>query len=283
MPEDEKSWKDMFVIFATASGNIRRNRLSDFESIKANGKIAMKLNDGDSLISVQVASEDDDVLLAASGGNSIRCPVSDVRVFSGRTSTGVRGIKLKAKDEVISMSIVRHVDFKTEERDMYLKLQSARRRVARGEGDGDLVTDPAAAGLDQGRFDEMEAMEEFILTITVNGYGKRTSAYEYRIAGRGGQGITNIETSKRNGNVIASFPVASSDQLVMVTDGGQLIRTTVVDIRIAGRTTQGVTLFKTSKGESVVSVSRLTEEDEEEQEDQGNDNPDTSSEKAKQE
>ncbi len=262
MPEDEKAWKDMFVIFATASGNIRRNRLSDFESIKANGKIAMKLNDGDSLISVLVATEDDDVLLAASGGKSIRFPVTDVRVFSGRTSTGVRGIKLKEKDEVISMSIVRHVDFKTEERDTYLKLQSALRRVARGEADDEIVTDPVAAGLGQERFDEMEAMEEFILTVTVNGYGKRTSAYEYRIAGRGGQGITNIETSKRNGNVIASFPVTSADQLIMVTDGGQLIRTTVVDIRIAGRTTQGVTLFKTSKGESVVSVSRLTEDDE---------------------
>ncbi len=274
MPEDEKAWKDMFVIFATSSGNIRRNRLSDFESIKANGKIAMKLNDGDGLISVQVATEDDDVLLAASGGKSIRFPVTDVRVFSGRTSTGVRGIKLKAKDEVISMSIVRHVDFKTEERDAYLKLQSARRRVARGEGEGEgeLVTDPVVTDLGQERFDEMEGMEEFILTVTVNGYGKRTSAYEYRIAGRGGQGITNIETSKRNGNVIASFPVTSTDQLIMVTDGGQLIRTTVVDIRIAGRTTQGVTLFKTSKGENVVSVSRLTEDDETE-EDEGGDSP----------
>ncbi|MCK5166135.1 MAG: DNA gyrase subunit A, partial [Rhodospirillaceae bacterium] len=222
----------------------------------------------------QVATEDDDVLLAASGGKSIRFPVADVRVFSGRTSTGVRGIKLKAKDEVISMSIVRHVDFKTEERDAYLKLQSARRRVARGEGEGEgeLVTDPVVTDLGQERFDEMEGMEEFILTVTVNGYGKRTSAYEYRIAGRGGQGITNIETSKRNGNVIASFPVTSTDQLIMVTDGGQLIRTTVVDIRIAGRTTQGVTLFKTSKGENVVSVSRLTEDDETE-EDEGGDSP----------
>ncbi|MDH5189569.1 MAG: DNA gyrase subunit A, partial [Rhodospirillaceae bacterium] len=217
MPEDEKTWKDMFVIFATASGNIRRNRLSDFESIKANGKIAMKLNDGDRLISVQVATEDDDVLLAASGGKSIRFPVSDVRVFSGRTSTGVRGIKLKDKDEVISMSIVRHVDFETEERDSYLKVQSARRRMARGESDDELVTDPTKLGLTVERFAEMENMEEFILTITVNGYGKRTSAYEYRIAGRGGQGITNIETSKRNGNVIASFSVANADHLVMVT------------------------------------------------------------------
>ncbi|MDH5489572.1 MAG: DNA gyrase subunit A, partial [Rhodospirillaceae bacterium] len=265
MPEDEKTWKDMFVIFATASGNVRRNSLSDFESIKANGKIAMKLNDGDRLISVQVATENDDVLLAASGGKSIRFPVSDVRVFSGRTSTGVRGIKLKDKDEVISMSIVRHVDFATEERDNYLKIQSARRRMARGESDDELITDPTKLGLSAERFGEMESMEDFILTVTTNGFGKRTSAYEYRIAGRGGQGITNIETSKRNGNVVASFPVASADHLVMVTDGGQLIRTTVEDIRIAGRTTQGVTLFKTSKGESVVSVSRLSEDGEDEE------------------
>ncbi|MDH5773030.1 MAG: DNA gyrase subunit A, partial [Rhodospirillaceae bacterium] len=203
MPEDEKTWKDMFVIFATASGNVRRNSLSDFESIKANGKIAMKLNDGDRLISVQVATENDDVLLAASGGKSIRFPVSDVRVFSGRTSTGVRGIKLKDKDEVISMSIVRHVDFETEERDNYLKIQSARRRMARGESDDELITDPTKLDLSVERFGEMENMEDFILTVTTNGFGKRTSAYEYRIAGRGGQGITNIETSKRNGNVVA--------------------------------------------------------------------------------
>ncbi len=263
MPEDEKTWNDMFVLFATATGNVRRNRLSDFESIKANGKIAMKLNKGDRLISVRVATEDDDVLLAVSGGKSIRFPVSDVRIFSGRTSTGVRGIKLKEKDEVISMSILHHVDFSTEERDAYLKVQSARRRKASGENDdAELVTNPVDAGLEEARFNEMEAGEEFILTVTENGYGKRTSAYEYRIAGRGGQGITNIETSKRNGHVVASFPVSQADQLVMVTDGGQLIRTPVDDIRIAGRSTQGVTLFKTAKGEHVVSVTPLSDDDE---------------------
>ncbi|MCK5445706.1 MAG: DNA gyrase subunit A, partial [Rhodospirillaceae bacterium] len=189
---------------------------------------------------------------------------TDVRIFSGRTSTGVRGIRLKGKDEVISMSILRHVDFETEERDLYLKVQSARRRAASGENGDELITDPTKAGLDEARFADMQTNEEFILTITDDGFGKRTSAYEYRIAGRGGQGITNIETSKRNGHVIASFPVHRDDQLVMVTNGGQLIRTTVVDIRIAGRSTQGVTLFKTSKGEEVVSVTRLSEDDEEE-------------------
>ena len=271
LPEDEETWNDMFVMFATASGGVRRNSLSDFTNVMANGKIAMKLDDGDRLIGVQVCSESDDVLLAAKNGKCIRFPVSKrddngnekgVRVFASRASTGVRGMKLAKGDEVISMSIVRHVDFETEERDTYLKVQSARRR-AEGESDGeDLITDPTQLGLSAERFAEMEAMEDFILTITENGYGKRTSAYEYRIAGRGGQGITNIETNKRNGSVVASFPVEQSDQLVMVSDGGQLIRTTVVDIRIAGRNTQGVTLFKTADDEHVVSVTRLSEDEE---------------------
>ncbi len=271
LPEDEDTWGQMFVMFATASGGVRRNALSDFTNVMANGKIAMKLDEGDRLVGVQVCSEQDDVLLAAKNGKCIRFPVSKkddsgnekgVRVFASRASTGVRGMKLGKGDEVISMSIVRHVDFETEERDAYLKVQSARRRAASGEGDGEeLITDPTQLNLPEERFTELEAQEEFILTITENGFGKRTSAYEYRIAGRGGQGITNIETNKRNGNVVASFPVEQSDQLVMVSDGGQLIRTTVVDIRIAGRNTQGVTLFKTAEDEHVVSVTRLSDDD----------------------
>jgi len=225
------------------------------------------------LVGVQVCTEADDVLLAAKNGKCIRFPVSKkdeagsekgVRVFASRASTGVRGMRLAKGDEVVTMSILRHIDFLTEERDAYLKIQSARRRAAglsgdENEGGEDLVTNPTQLGLSEDRFAEMEAMEDFILTITENGFGKRTSAYEYRIAGRGGQGITNIETNKRNGSVVASFPVEQDNQLVMVSDGGQLIRTTVVDIRIAGRNTQGVTLFKTAKGEHVVSVTRLTE------------------------
>lgn len=264
LPEDESSWDDMFVMFATASGNVRRNSLADFVNVKANGKIAMKLDEGDRLVGVRVCSEDDDVLLAAQHGKCIRFSVGDVRVFQSRASTGVRGMKLKGDDKVISMSILRHVKFDTEERDAYLKVQSARRRAAGAEGEAgeDLVTDPTQLGLSEERFAELEANEEFILTVTENGYGKRTSAYEYRIAGRGGQGITNIETNKRNGDVVASFPVEHTDQLVMVSNGGQLIRTTVVDIRIAGRNTQGVTIFKTAEDEQVVSVTRLDETEE---------------------
>ena len=275
LPEDESTWNEMFVMFSTASGGVRRNSLSDFTNVMTNGKIAMKLDEGDRLVGVQVCSEGDDVLLAAKNGKCIRFPVSKkddagnekgVRVFASRASTGVRGMRLAKGDEVVTMSILRHIDFLTEERDAYLKVQSARRRAegAEGEGGDDLITDPTQLGLSEERFAEMEAMEDFILTITENGYGKRTSAYEYRIAGRGGQGITNIETTKRNGSVVASFPVETEDQLVMVSDGGQLIRTTVVDIRIAGRNTQGVTLFKTAKGEHVVSVTRLTEVEDDE-------------------
>lgn len=257
LPEDEDTWSDLFVMFATGAGNVRRNRLSDFVNVKANGKIAMKLDAGDHMIGVQVCTENNDVLLAANGGKCVRFPATDVRVFTGRTSKGVRGMKLKKGDRVISMSVLRHVAFGTDERDAYIRVANSRRR-----DDADEMT-PKDVGLSAERFAEMSGTEEFLLTVTENGYGKRTSAYEYRIASRGGQGITNIETSKRNGRVVASFPVYDADQLVMVTDAGQLIRTTVSEIRIAGRATQGVTLFKTSEGESVVSVTRLGDEAEE--------------------
>ncbi len=264
LPEDEASWDSMFVMFATASGYVRRNKLSDFVDVKANGKIAMKLDPGDRLIGVQTCSEQDDVLLAAHGGKSIRFPVPDVRVFSGRTSSGVRGIRLERDDHVISMSIVRHVEADTEEREAYLRMASARRRAAgdeiADEGNGEEAAPVAPTALSPERFAALEAAEEFILTVTANGFGKRTSAYEYRIAGRGGQGIANIEMSDRNGHVVASFPVAHRDQIMLVTDRGQLIRCPVDDIRIAGRKTQGVVLFKTEEGEKVVSVTRLADE-----------------------
>ncbi len=269
MPEDEDTWNDLFVMFATSSGSVRRNRLSDFTNVMVNGKIAMKLHDGDALVGVASCTEGDDVLLSAHGGKCIRFPVTAVRVFASRSSSGVRGMKFKGEDEVISMSIVGHVDSDVEERKTYLKVQSARRRAGGGEGEGgdDAVNDPTQLGMSAERFKAMEEAEQFILTVTENGYGKRTSAYDYRIAGRGGLGITNIETSARNGRVVASFPVDQTDQLVMVTDGGQLIRTTVHDIRIAARNTQGVTLFKTAKGEHVVSVTRLSEEEEDDGDD----------------
>jgi DNA gyrase subunit A len=258
LPADEASWGETDVMFATASGYVRRNTLSDFVDVKANGKIAMKLEEGDRLIGVSTCTEANDVLLAASGGRCIRFPVSDVRVFSSRSSTGVRGIRLADKDQVISLSILHHMDAETEEREGYLRYASAQRRgqdEEAGTESGEPVKPPA-------RLDELRANEEFILTVTTKGYGKRSSAYEYRITGRGGQGIANIERSERNGDVSASFPVADNDQIMLVTDGGQLIRCPVNGIRIAGRSTQGVIVFNTAEDEKVVSVERIGEEGE---------------------
>jgi len=264
MPENEAKWDEMYVMFATASGDVRRNKLSDFVNVMANGKIAMKLAKGDRLIGVQTCSEEDDVLLAAANGQAIRFPVADVRVFTGRTSTGVRGIKLEEGDHVISMSILRHVDVETAERIAYLRM-SRKRRGGEEEAAGEAVEEEAAEAaetvtLTPERFAALEAMEEFILTVTAKGFGKRSSAYEYRITGRGGSGIAAIEMSDRNGQAVASFPVGHRDQIMLVTDRGQLIRCPVVDIRIAGRKTQGVVLFKVEEGEKVVSVTRLSDE-----------------------
>ena len=219
----------------------------------ANGKIAMKLDEGEQLIEVKVCREDQDVLLAGRLGKCIRFPVPEVRVFTGRTSTGVRGIKLADGDSVISMSILDHFDVDTAERENYLRMANARRRAGdEGESEaevGELLTPE--------RFDAMAASEEFILTATAKGYGKRSSSYEYRVTGRGGSGIANIEASKRNGDVVASFPVSESDQVMLVTDGGQLIRCPVDDVRIAGRKTQGVVIFRVEEAEEVVSVAHL--------------------------
>jgi DNA gyrase subunit A len=264
MPENEAKWDEMYVMFATASGDVRRNKLSDFVNVMANGKIAMKLDKGDRLIGVQTCSEEDDVLLAAANGQAIRFPVADVRVFTGRTSTGVRGIKLEEGDHVISMSILRHVDVETAERIAYIRM-SRKRRGGEEEAAGEAVEEEAAetaetVTLTPERFASLEAVEEFILTVTAKGFGKRSSAYEYRITGRGGQGIAAIEMSDRNGQAVASFPVGHRDQIMLVTDRGQLIRCPVTDIRIAGRKTQGVVLFKVEEGEKVVSVTRLSDE-----------------------
>jgi DNA gyrase subunit A len=260
LPADEASWEATDVMFATASGDVRRNKLSDFINVMANGKIAMKLEEGDRLIGVSACTDANDVLLALRGGRCIRFAVSDVRVFSSRNSTGVRGVRLAKGDEVISLSILHHMDADTAEREAYLRYASAQRRAAgeeeEGEGNGEAAEVP-------GRLDELRANEEFILTVTANGYGKRSSAYEYRITNRGGQGIANIARTERNGDVVASFPVEDQDQIMLVTDGGQLIRCPVHDIRIAGRSTQGVVLFKVAEGERVVSVTRLAEDEQE--------------------
>jgi len=264
MPEDEETWGEMYVMFATSTGTVRRNRLSDFTRIMANGKIAMKLEDDDSrLVNVQTCSEDDDVLLATAKGKCIRFPVPDVRVFSGRNSVGVRGIRLAKGDQVISMSILRHMDLKVEERDDYLRLAGARRRGEDGEDGEPCGPEDVGTELDEARFAELEAAEQFILSIADDGLGKRTSAYEYRVTGRGGQGLANMDLSRsRKGadvRVVAAFPVAASNELVLVTNGGQLIRCPVRDIRIAGRSTRGVRVFHVDQEERVVSVARLDE------------------------
>jgi DNA gyrase subunit A len=265
MPENEAKWGEMYVMFATASGDVRRNRLSDFVNVMANGKIAMKLVKGDRLVGVQTCGEDDDVLLAATNGQAIRFAIADVRVFSGRTSTGVRGIKLEEGDHVISMSILRHVDVPTEERVAYLRMSKRRRGVEEEAAAAEADDEEGGAAattvtLAADRYAELESKEEFILTVTAKGFGKRSSAYEYRITGRGGSGIAGIEMSERNGQVVASFPVRHRDQIMLVTDRGQLIRCPVDDIRIAGRRTQGVVLFKVEEGEKVVSVVGLADE-----------------------
>jgi len=275
LPEDEASWADLHVVFATSDGNVRRNTLSDFIQVRSNGKIAMKLDEDSRLIGVATCSEDDDVLLVTRGGKCIRFEVSHkvtmerdgaevevekgIRVFVGRASSGVRGIRLAEGDEVISLSILGHFDATTEERDAYLRLAGARRRADDGADDGadDAPCAPEGVEMSEDRFAAFEAAEEFILGVTENGFGKRTSAYDYRVTGRGGQGIVNIETSERNGQVVATFQVEATDQIMLVTDNGQLIRCPVHDIRIAGRRTQGVTLFKVDEDERVVSVARL--------------------------
>ena len=260
LPEDEEAWGGLQVMFATTDGKVRRNALSDFVNVRANGKIAMKLDQDSSLIGVRTCAAEENVLLATRAGKCIRFQVSDVRVFSGRTSVGVRGIRLTKDDEVISLSVLRHVDAATDERDGYIRLVNWKRRVEGGENGDDEAPPPEGVEMDDARFAALAAAEEFILAVTQNGFGKRTSAYDYRVTGRGGQGIVNIETSERNGPVVATFPIAGSDQIMLVTDGGQLIRSPVDDIRIAGRRTQGVTLFKVSDEERVVSVARLAEE-----------------------
>ncbi|HEX8375040.1 MAG TPA: DNA gyrase C-terminal beta-propeller domain-containing protein, partial [Geminicoccaceae bacterium] len=253
LPEDERRWEEMSLFFATASGRVRRNELADFLRVPTAGKIAMGLEEGDRLIGAQDCHDGHDVILASAGGRAIRFPVASVRVFKSRSSEGVNGMDLADGDEVISMSIVDHLDATIDERDEFLRVSNARRRRAAGEN-GDVEGGGEELRLlSPERFAELAAHEQLLLTVTVNGFGKRTSALEYRVTGRGGQGIINIETSARNGRVAATFPVGGHDQIMLVTDAGQTIRMPVHDIRIAGRNTQGVKLFHTGDGEHVVS------------------------------
>ncbi len=253
LPEDEAEWDKMFIAFATARGDVRRNRLSDFGNVMSNGKIAMKLDQGDKLISVRNCSADDDLFLSTRKGKCIRFALDEVRVFVGRSSTGVRGIRLAADDEVIGLTVLHHAAYDAETREAYLK---RRRMEDHVPAEGEEAVEPSSILADD-LYEEMRAAEQFLLVVTENGYGKRTSAYDYRITGRGGQGIMNIDATDRNGDAVASFPVKDSDQVMLVSDGGQLIRMPVRDIRIAARKTQGVTLFRTAEDERVVSATRL--------------------------
>jgi DNA gyrase subunit A len=262
LPEDESSWANLDVMFATTGGNVRRNKLSDFVDVRRSGIIAMKLDEDEAIVDVQICTERDDVLLTASGGQCIRFPVSDVRVFSGRTSMGVRGIALpKGGDKLISLTILRHMDVDAEERAAYLRRANAVRRGGAEEEAG-TDTEEATGGIELGeqRYVEMSAAEQFVLTISENGYGKRSSSFEYRTTGRGGKGIVAMSVNERNGKLVASFPVEDSDQIMLVTDKGQLIRCPVEDIRIAGRSTQGVIVFDTAEDEHVVSVEHIGED-----------------------
>jgi DNA gyrase subunit A len=266
LPEDEKSWSSLNIVFATSMGNIRRNELEDFKNIQSNGKIAIRLEDGDSLIGVNVCDDDNHILLAARSGKSLRFPVSALRVFKSRTSDGVRGMRLD-NDEVVSMSILRgaEVDIETREAFLRIPIEVRRQITLRNEGDSiqDLIKE-LEINLDQELIMKMAKEEDLILTITENGYGKRSSAYEYRVTNRGGQGITNIITSERNGLVSNSFAVQDNDQIMLITDKGTLIRSPVKDIRVIGRNTQGVLLFRTTDGEKVVAAARIAETDNDE-------------------
>jgi DNA gyrase subunit A len=263
LPEDEAAWQGMDVMFATRSGRVRRNRLSDFVQIHRGGKIAMKLDEGDAIVGVSLCTAADDVLLSSARGRCIRFSVGDVRVFRGRDSDGVRGIRLAGDDSVLAMTILRGVPASGEERAAYLRHANAE-RAATGEAEESAAPpeedDDAIATqvtLSPERIAELAQAEEFVLTVSSEGFGKRTSAYDYRRTGRGGQGLIAQDLSKRGGRLVASFPVGEDDQMLLVTDQGQLIRLPVAQIRIAGRNTQGVTLFRTAQDEHVVSAERL--------------------------
>ncbi len=268
LPENEADWENLDVMFATTSGTVRRNKLSDFAQVNRAGKIAMKLDAGEGIVDVQTCAEDDDVLLTTADGQCIRFQIRDeVRVFKGRDSMGVRGINLAERDRVISLAILRHVEATPEERSAFLR----RSRAVAGETEADHAADEAdreegfaASGADMlspERYVEMSAAEQVILTVSERGYGKRTSSYEYRITGRGGKGIVAMAVNPRNGPLVASFPIEHGDGIMLVTDGGQLIRCPVEGIRIVGRGSMGVIVFRADRDEKVVSVERIGEED----------------------
>ena len=281
LPEDEDAWDTLDVMFATKKGTVRRNKLSDFVQVNRNGKIAMKLEDDDGIVGVETCSAADDVLLTSSGGQTIRFRVNDVRVFNSRNSVGVRGIRLGKGDEVISMAIMRGFEAEPAERTAYLKRAAADRRALAGEdseddheldavgSDEDDEAGAEEAALSVERYAEMGAAEQFILTLTDQGLGKRSSSYDFRVSGRGGKGLkaTDMSKLKEIGALIAAFPIEDNDQIMLVSNAGQLIRVPVDNIRIASRASKGVRVFRTADDEAVVSVERISEPDEEDEAD----------------
>ena len=277
---EKEEWINKNIVFATNTGDVRRNSMTDFENIQSNGKIAMKLEEGQKLVGVAICDDNSDILLSSKAGKCIRFPLENLRVFQSRNSTGVRGIKLDPYNEVISLSILKNSEAESiEDRENYLKIDLDTRMKLNElyntpKDENSLlanidepmpvkIDDEILAVLSKDKIIAMAKSEEMILTITENGYGKRTSSYEYRVTNRGGSGITNIITSKRNGNVIASFPIENDKEIIMISDKGTVIRTRVKDIRISGRNTQGVTLMKANEDEKVVSVAKVEAEENE--------------------
>ncbi|MEM8749278.1 MAG: DNA gyrase subunit A [Pseudomonadota bacterium] len=271
LPEDEATWETLDVMFATTKGTVRRNKLSDFVQVNRNGKIAMKLDDDDGIVGVDTCSPSDDVLLTTSAGQGIRFRVDDVRVFSSRNSVGVRGIRLGKNDSVISMAIMRGFEAEASERVAYLKRAAADRRALAGETEVDVDLDQAPddeesgeeAALSVERYAEMSAAEQFILTVSDQGFGKRSSSFDFRVSGRGGKGLKVTDQNKTDeiGPLVGAFPVEDSDQIMLVSNAGQLIRVPVDNIRFASRASKGVRIFKTAEDEAVVSVERISEVD----------------------
>ncbi len=269
MPENQDEWDNMHIMFATAKGNIRRNDLSDFKKIQSNGKIAIRMDEDDSLVNVMACSEENHVLLASKQGKAIRFPVNAIRVFKSRTSDGVRGMRLADGDRVISMTILHGIKSTIEEREAFLSIPFEKRQLI-ASGDTEFSPTDFEVELSKEQIIEMAASEEFILTVAENGFGKRTSAYHYRITNRGGSGVVNMVLSDKTGNVAASMPANMNDELMLITNNGKLIRCKLESVRVTGRSTSGVILFKTEKNEQVVSASLIAESDSEDDEDDEN-------------
>ena len=261
MPVDapEETWDNLHIMFGTSEGSVRRNALSDFINVRSNGKNAMNLEEGITLVNAKLCNENQDVMLTTSGGRAIRFAVDDIRVFKGRASMGVRGIKLAGDDKVVSMCILNHVEATSDERTAYGKM----RRAMMGESADGVEDAGADINLSQERYAELSAAEEWILTVTTSGAGKRSSAHEYRISGRGGQGITAANLGRRDDKIVASFPVDEDDQIMLATTSGQSIRTKVSDVSKQGRSASGVSVFKTKAGEEVISVAWIADQGEE--------------------